>query len=170
MRASEKAYELIKEFEGLRLTAYKCAADKLTCGWGHTGSDVIPGMTVNETMANVWLRNDVKYTEDQISRKLKTELKQCEFDSMVCTLFNTSEKSDMMLINHVNNSKEVYKQKVLLYASSIKGEALKGLKIRRICERLLFEDREWLGVKKELQRSDVAMIKVIEKQKELFGI
>ena len=37
MRPSAAAYELIKEFEGLRLHAYQDSAGVWTIGWGHTG-------------------------------------------------------------------------------------------------------------------------------------
>jgi len=169
MQASQKAYDLIKAFEKLELKAYKCAADVLTIGYGHTGSDVVPGMTINETYANAFLKADVKYVESQLNRGVKVPLEQCEFDSMVCTLFNTSHRSDMMLMNHVNNSKQIYKDKVLLYSSSIKGEVLKGLKIRRICERLLFENKEWTPIKEELQKKEITIQMIMNKQKELFG-
>jgi lysozyme len=33
--AIDKAREIIKESEGLRLNAYRCSAGKLTIGWGH---------------------------------------------------------------------------------------------------------------------------------------
>ena len=40
MKASEKAYSLIRQFEGLRLTAYKCPAGVWTIGYGHTSGAV----------------------------------------------------------------------------------------------------------------------------------
>jgi lysozyme len=36
MKTSEKGIELIKRFEGCKLTAYKCPAGILTIGYGHT--------------------------------------------------------------------------------------------------------------------------------------
>lgn len=33
-------YDLIKQFEGCQLKAYKCPAGVWTCGWGSTGADV----------------------------------------------------------------------------------------------------------------------------------
>ncbi len=39
---------LVKEFEGLYLTAYICPAGVLTIGYGHTGPDVKPGMKITK--------------------------------------------------------------------------------------------------------------------------
>ncbi len=40
MDISYMLLDKLKEFEGLRLEAYRCAGGKLTIGYGHTGSDV----------------------------------------------------------------------------------------------------------------------------------
>lgn len=55
----EKAIELIKEFEGLRLRAYKCVAGVWTIGWGHT-SGVRAGMSISAGQAEELLRADVE--------------------------------------------------------------------------------------------------------------
>lgn len=55
----EKAIELIKEFEGLRLLAYKCEAGVWTIGWGHT-SGVKPGMKISAEHADELLRADAE--------------------------------------------------------------------------------------------------------------
>ncbi|MGL4331242.1 MAG: lysozyme, partial [Bacteroidales bacterium] len=39
MKISEKGLELIRTFEGCRLTAYQCSAGRWTIGYGHTGKD-----------------------------------------------------------------------------------------------------------------------------------
>ena len=36
MKISQKGLDLIKEFEGCSLKAYKCVAGKWTIGYGHT--------------------------------------------------------------------------------------------------------------------------------------
>lgn len=43
---------LIKEFEGCELIAYKCPAGVWTIGWGHTGPDVKPGLKWNQEQAD----------------------------------------------------------------------------------------------------------------------
>lgn len=52
LTALEILTNLIKEFEGCKLTAYYCPARKLTIGWGHIGKDVKPGLTWTQEQAD----------------------------------------------------------------------------------------------------------------------
>lgn len=61
----EKAINLIKQFEGLRLEAYKCPAGRWTIGWGHT-ANVSPGDRITAVYADELLRLDVKALEARI--------------------------------------------------------------------------------------------------------
>jgi lysozyme len=61
MGAFEIAKNLIKESEGLRLEAYKCPADRWTCGWGQTGSDVKEGTVWTKEYAETRLDFSVRY-------------------------------------------------------------------------------------------------------------
>ena len=58
---------------------------------------------------------------------------------------------------------------MLLYAKDVSGNFLKGLKIRRICERLLFEGKEWFTVAVELQDRNKTIEDVKQKERELFA-
>jgi hypothetical protein len=58
---------------------------------------------------------------------------------------------------------------MLLYAKDISGNFLKGLKIRRICERLLFENKEWYSVAVELQDRNKTIEDVKQKERELWS-
>ena len=62
MKASEKAYSLIRQSEGLRLTAYRCPAGVWTIGYGHT-SGVTEGMTISVEQAEEFLRQDIEAAE-----------------------------------------------------------------------------------------------------------
>lgn len=55
---NEAGIKLIKEFEGLRLTAYQCPAGVWTIGYGHT-QGVTPGQTISAALAESMLRTDV---------------------------------------------------------------------------------------------------------------
>lgn len=50
--------KLIKRFEGCRLTPYYCPSGVLTCGWGSTGRDVIPGQAWTQEYADQRLTQD----------------------------------------------------------------------------------------------------------------
>ena len=62
MKASVDAYELIKQFEGLRLKAYLCPAGIWTIGYGHT-SGVSPNSTISIQVADENLYSDVSNIE-----------------------------------------------------------------------------------------------------------
>ena len=47
MKTSQRGINLIKQFEGVRLTAYKCPAGVYTIGYGHTRG-VKRGMKITE--------------------------------------------------------------------------------------------------------------------------
>ena len=55
----KKMKELIKEFEGLRLEAYQCAAGVWTIGWGHTAG-VTPGQRITEAEAERLFDDDLR--------------------------------------------------------------------------------------------------------------
>ncbi len=86
MEASEKAYSLIRQFEGLRLTAYKCPAGVWTVGYGHT-SGVVPGMTIILEQAEEYLRQDIEAVENIVNAECRN-LRQCQFDALVSFVFN----------------------------------------------------------------------------------
>lgn len=79
MKASERAYSLIRQFEGLRLTAYKCPAGVWTIGYGHI-SGVMPGMTVTLEQAEKFLRQDIEAVEIIVNSEC-VNLRQCQFDA-----------------------------------------------------------------------------------------
>lgn len=52
------AASLIRVFEGLKLTAYQDTGGKLTIGYGHTGPDVTPGLTITFAQAEALFEKD----------------------------------------------------------------------------------------------------------------
>lgn len=87
MKASERAYALIRKFEGLRLAAYRCPAGIWTIGYGHT-SGVVPGMSITESRAEELLAQDVAVAEGIINAERIPGLSQCRFDALVSFVFN----------------------------------------------------------------------------------
>lgn len=53
------AADLIKSFEGCRLTAYRDIAGILTIGYGHTGKDVYEGLVWTQEQADEALEHDL---------------------------------------------------------------------------------------------------------------
>lgn len=86
MRVSDICFSKIQEFEGLRLTAYKCPAGVWTIGFGHT-KGVKMGQTITKAQAETLLRGDLLPCEEYV-RGLNLELTQGQFDALVDFCFN----------------------------------------------------------------------------------
>ena len=88
MRMSDYAFSRLKEFEGLRLTAYKCAGGKWTIGYGHT-KGVREGQRIDERTASRLLEEDVEYFESFLAKEPYAEdITQGQWDALVDFLFN----------------------------------------------------------------------------------
>ena len=88
MTMSHQGLQLTMRSEGLRLTAYHCQADKLTIGYGHTGPDVVEGMTITEERAEDLLREDIKFAESGVRTYVTVPLVQGQFDALTDFAFN----------------------------------------------------------------------------------
>lgn len=88
-QTSEDGVELIKHFEGLRLTRYNDAAGKPTIGYGHLiqSGELFP-TRIMEDVAEELLRNDLRIAEEAVLRRTERELTQGEFDALVSFTFN----------------------------------------------------------------------------------
>ena len=86
MKASSKALELIKQFEGLRLKAYLCPGGVWTIGYGHTAG-VKSGMVITEAQAEEFLLSDIAIFEKAINDQ-NLALTQNMFDALVSFTFN----------------------------------------------------------------------------------
>lgn len=90
MSISQNGIDLIKSFEGLRLTAYKALVTEkyYTIGYGHYGSDVHPGQTITEKQAEDLLRKDLQAYVDGVNEGLKITVSQNQFDALVSLCYN----------------------------------------------------------------------------------
>ena len=87
MKTSKSGIDLIKQFEGLKLAAYKCPAGIPTIGYGHT-STVVMGQKISEEQAEALLIRDLEGCEADVARLVNAPLKQCQFDALVSFVFN----------------------------------------------------------------------------------
>ena len=86
MTTSNKGKQLIKEFEGLRLKAYRCPAGVATIGWGHT-KGVKLGQTITEAQAEDFLVEDIAPAEHLLNN-MGINFRQEQFDALVSWIFN----------------------------------------------------------------------------------
>ena len=143
MKASIDAYELIKQFEGLRLEAYLCPAGIWTIGYGHT-SGVSPNSFITIQEADEYLHRDVATIEMQLN-KLNLSLRQCQWDAIVSFVFNVGignfKASTLLAKIRINPDDNSIIDEFLrwVYAN---GKVIRGLQKRRLTEmKLYFSDK-----------------------------
>ena len=92
MRMSAAGLAVVKEFEGLKLKAYKCPAAVWTVGYGHTSAAgnpiVTPDLVISNAEAEQILERDMVQYEDGVKRFVKVELTQNQFDALVDFAYN----------------------------------------------------------------------------------
>lgn len=140
MNIGNKGLDLIKSFEGCRLTAYKPVQTEqyYTIGWGHYGSDVYAGMTITQEQADNMLREDVKYYADAVDRyNSRFNFTQEEFDSLTSFTYNCGVGSLQAVMSCCNTKQEIAEE-CKLYNKSSDGQILNGLVRRREEEYKLF--------------------------------
>ena len=79
--------ELLTHFEGLKLEAYQDSVGVWTIGYGHT-KGVTPSMKITEAQANNLLKTELIEYQNYINEMVKVDLIQCEFDALVCWVYN----------------------------------------------------------------------------------
>lgn len=90
MNISPQGLDLLKKLEGFRSKPYKCSAGKLTIGYGHVilPNEQFTEITIDE--ANSLLKKDIAWAEHAINKRF-SNLKQNQFDALVCFVYNTGE-------------------------------------------------------------------------------
>jgi len=159
VKTSSNGIRIVKKYEGLRLETYKCSAGKLTIGYGHTKT-TLPGMTINELMAEILLGNDLKDCETAVGKLVTVELNQNQYDSLISFCFNlgAGNLAKSTLLKKVNAKDFTGAADEFLRWNKARTHGgfkeLSGLTKRRTEERILFlknpaEDKavEELGIR-----------------------
>lgn len=165
IKLSPKGKLLTEFFEGRRTKAYQDTAGIWTIGIGHT-KGVKSGMVISDTKVDELFQEDIKDALQRVKDYLTVEATQPELDVLINQAFNL--RSYKKLATYFNQDKSLWRKKMLLYANDVQGHPLKGLKIRRISERLLSESRDWLEFAKWGQLKSTSVQMILNKEKELF--
>lgn len=140
MKTSQRGINLIKEFEGLRLTAYRCPAGVYTIGYGHTRG-VKRGMKITEEEASAFLTADLLNSEKAVERYASVyHWNQNEFDALVSFTFNCGATNLRALLRNGRRNRSQIVATLPLYRKA-GGKVLKGLERRRAAEKALFLER-----------------------------
>lgn len=143
MKTSLTGINLIKQFEGLSLTAYHCPAGVLTIGHGHTGPDVKEGQRINENAADTLLKKDLIHAETAIKTLVKVPLNQNQFDALASFTFNLGQGAlgYSTLLKRLNSGEDpnsVVKEELPRWIKGPDNKVLQGLVRRRTAEVELF--------------------------------
>ena len=137
MRTSTAGINLIKQFEGCRLTAYKPVPTEKywTIGYGHYGQDVAPNMTITQAQAEIMLGMDLVKYEQAVDHYAIFPLSQNQFDALVSFAYNCGVGNLQKLLAG-RNALQV--AEAMLKYNKAGGKVLTGLTRRRKAEYDLF--------------------------------
>lgn len=131
--------DIIRDFEGLRLTAYRDPVGILTIGYGHTGPDVFAGKSITQAEAESILKADLARFEKAVSG-LAPKATDNQFSAMVSLAFNIGEgafgKSTLLKLHNAGDYAGAQKQFSRWVHAG--GKRLKGLERRREAEAKLY--------------------------------
>lgn len=143
MTPSEKCYDLIKRFEGCKLTAYPdpgTGGEPWTIGYGHTGPEVKSGMTISQAIADAYLVKDVEHAADVVKRGVTVPMTQGQYDALCSFVFNVGAGNFLKstLLRKLNAGDTLGASLEILRWSKAAGKELPGLVRRRAAEQSLF--------------------------------
>lgn len=146
---SDQGFELIKNFEGCRLKAYKAVETEVyyTIGYGHYGPDVTKDMVITQEKADAMFREDMQEFEGYVNKFLDSNnlrVTQNQFDALVSFTYNCGTKwmSGSTIRNYLLNGIKNYSKDDVINAFSLwntsGGKIIPGLTIRRRKEAAFF--------------------------------
>lgn len=138
------AVGIIRDFEGLRTTAYRCPAGVCTIGYGHTGDDVHYGLVITRARAEQLLDRDLRGAAAAVERMVKAPLGEKAFGALISWVYNIGEgaASESTLIFLISRGRyaEAAEQFGRWNKEKVNGhyEKSAGLSRRRAAERAMF--------------------------------
>ena len=134
----KEALEMIRQFEGCRLTAYKCPAGVWTIGYGHTAG-VKEGQTITQAQADAFLISDCQKFADYVDNPayvpITAGLNDNQRDALISFAYNCGAGNLKTLCK--GRTAAQISSAILLY-NKAGGTVLPGLTKRRRAEQKLF--------------------------------
>jgi lysozyme len=145
MNINKATIDLVKNFEGCKLTAYRDPIGVWTIGYGTTaraGLGIIPtgGMTITQAEADQLLADGLNKFADQIRPMINVGLNDNQFGACVSLAYNIGGHgfSTSSALKHINAGDYAKAADSFLLWNKAGGKTLKGLVRRREAERKLF--------------------------------
>ena len=149
MNVSKAAIALIKHHEGVRSRPYRCPANLWTVGVGHLIGDgkLLPdsyNRTFSQEEIDGILKSDLRRFELGVHKMLpNVPLRQHEFDAIISFCFNLGlgcfQRSTLRQAL-LRGDKKAAMESLVKYCRA-GGKILRGLQIRRLDEKALFEGK-----------------------------
>ena len=141
LKPSGACRALIRQFEGMRLEAYRDSKGIPTIGVGHT-KNVRMGDRCSIQQADVWLSQDLEDAVAGVQMLVKAPITQSMFDALVSFTFNLGTRqlgeSTMLILINKRNYKAAAEQ--FKRWNRAGDQVLAGLTRRRAAEAALFLD------------------------------
>lgn len=139
MTTSQAGIDLIKSFEGCRLTAYQDQVGVWTIGYGDT-NHVTPGMCITQEEADQRLIQRLGQFEQGVCGLVKVDLSQHQFDALVSFSYNLGlgAVKQSLLLRCINKHNFPAAAEQFLLWDHAGGIVVPGLLRRRQAERALF--------------------------------
>lgn len=145
MNINQESLDLIKSFEGLRLKAYKCPADRWTVGYGLTtaagiGVAVGPDTVVTEEQAEEYLLKVLEKFANNIKPGMTRAPTDNQFGAMLSLAYNIGPGAFLKstCLKRFNAGDIDGAAQALTWFNKAGGKVLNGLVRRRSAERELF--------------------------------
>lgn len=145
MNINKATIDLVKDFEGCKLTAYRDPIGVWTIGYGTTaraGLGIIPtgGMTITQAEADQLLADGLNKFADQIRPMINAGLNDNQFGACVSLAYNIGAHAfgTSSALKHINAGDYDKAANAILLWNKAGGKVLKGLVRRREAERKLF--------------------------------
>jgi lysozyme len=146
MKLDKKGYDLIKEFEGLKLKPYLCSAQVPTIGYGSTYYENGKKVKLTDAPITKERADDLfEIVADDFAKRvvplIKKPLTQNQFNALVSFAFNLGvralQNSTLLRLANINpNDANIAKE--FLKWNKAGGRVLQGLTNRRIKESALY--------------------------------
>jgi lysozyme len=139
-RVGPLALELIRHFEGCKLTAYKCPAGIWTVGYGSTGPNIDGGTKWTQVQADADLERRLGTEFAPAVREAAGDATPSQFGAMVALAYNIGcgafRKSSVARFHKSGNGAAA--ADAFLLWNKARGVVLPGLTRRRKAERALY--------------------------------
>jgi len=142
--------DLIRRWEGLRLTAYQDSVGIWTIGYGHTAEAGPPapkaGMKITEKEADDILKRDLGQYERAVTKAISVAPTSNQFAAMVSLCYNIGPANfaKSSVVRRMNEGNPKAAADAFLLWNKAGGKVLKGLTARREDEKKLFLTPEYV--------------------------